>query len=143
MKLIFVGAIIWVVSQSLKFLIFVFKGGKVTPASAFWIYVWIGKFPSSHTALLSGVTYTIWREQGTSLLFGLAVVCSAVFIFTLLENRKRYELLKVHIAQSRDEAIRNIISDGKLDEFEGHTLSEIIAGFVLGIAVATIVGIYV
>ena len=143
MELIIVGAIIWLVSQSIKFLIFVFKGGKVTPALAFWIYVWIGKFPSSHTALLSGVMYTIWREQGASLLFGFSVVCSAIFIFTLAENRKRYEMLEGYCNQSSDSSIRSIISDGKLGEFEGHTVSEIVAGFVLGIVVAAIIGIYV
>lgn len=143
MKLILIGAIIWFVSQSIKFLIFIAKGEKITPDSAFWIYFWIGKFPSSHTALLSGVIYTIWREQGTSLLFGFAVVCSAIFVFTLAENRKRYEMLKGYCNQSSDSSIRSIVSEGKLDEFEGHTISEIIAGFILGIAIAAIIGIYV
>ena len=143
MELILVGTIIWLVSQTIKFLLFIFKGGKVTPASAFWIYVWIGKFPSSHTALLSGVMYTIWHEQGTSFLFGFSVICSAVFIFTLAENRKRYKMLQVYCNQSNDPSIRSIISEGKLGEYEGHTVLEIVAGFILGIVVAVIVGIYV
>ncbi len=142
MKLILVALIIWFVSQTIKFLLFAVKGGKITPSSFFWIYVWIGKFPSSHTALLSGVVYTIWREQGASLLFGFAVICSAIFIFTLAENRKRYELLSGYCTQSHDEAVRNIVLDGKLDEFEGHTILEIIAGVVLGVAVAALFGIY-
>src|SRR6185436_19567942 len=142
MQLIIVAAVIWVVSQSIKFLLFLFKGGKISLSSFCRIYIWIGKFPSSHTALLTGVIYTIWLKEGVSLLFGFSVVCAAIFIFTLWENKKRYELLKEYLIQSQDQSIKNIILDGKLDEFEGHTALEIVAGSILGFAVAAFMGIY-
>lgn len=142
MSIIIIALITWFVSQTVKFFLFLVKGGKVTPDSLLWIYIWIGKFPSSHTAMLASVLYTIWHKEGASSLFGFAVVCSAIFVFTLSENRKRYELLKGYCTQSNDPAIQKIVQDGKMDEFEGHTFIEIIAGVLLGITVATIIGAY-
>ena len=139
MKLLIVTIIILAVSQSIKFLIFLYKGGKITKDSVFWNYIWIGKFPSTHAAILGGVLYTVWHEEGISLFFGFCTVISALFIYMLIENKKRYKILETYFSKSNDHAIQSIISDNKLNEFEGHTAREIIVGLVLGITLAIVV----
>lgn len=143
MKLVEIALAILVISWGIKLALFVYKGGKATLDSILWNCVWTGRFPSTHTAVLGGVIYTIWHEEGFSFLFGFSVIVSVIFVYTLLENRKRYLLLKSYYLKSQDVTIKSIVLDGKLDEFEGHTMSEVNAGFILGVAVAALVGIYV
>lgn len=143
MKLIGVALVILFIGWGIKLLLFVLRGGKITPTSILWNCVWIGKFPSTHTAVLGGVVYTLWYAEGLGSLFGLSVVVSVICVYALLENRKRYELMKTYYIQSHDEAIKSIIVEGKLDEFEGHTVLEIVAGAILGVVIAVFVNMYV
>ena len=107
--------------------------------SVIWNYIWAGKFPSTHAAVLSGVLYAIWYEDGPSLLFGFCVIVSSLFIYIYIENKKRYHILESYFSKSNDTAIKNIILDKRLDEFDGHTVLEIIAGVVLGTVTAIVV----
>lgn len=143
MELIEIALVILLTSWVLKLLLFVAKGGRISLNSFLWNCIWIGKFPSTHTAVLSGVVYTLWYTEGLSPLFGLSVVVSVICVYALLENRRRYELMQTYYIQSHDEAIKSIIVEGKLDEFEGHTVLEIMAGAILGIVVAVFVNMYV
>lgn len=143
MHLLIVVGVILVVCWCTKLLLFLSKGGKPSLHLFVWTCVWTGKFPSTHSAVLAGVMYSIWRTEGLSPLFGFSVVISAMNIYTLLENRKRYELLVPYLSQSNDPSLQSIAAHKKLDEFEGHTLTEVIAGLALGLVVAVLLELYV
>ena len=143
MKLILVSLIILLISQSVKFFVFLYRGGKISSNSLFWNYLWAGKFPSTHMAIMGGAIYTIWYENGPDLLFGLGIILTGIVFYILIENKKRYKLLEAYYSKSEDKSIRGIVNDGKLQEFEGHAAVEIISGFLLGLLVAFVYNIYV
>ncbi len=138
MKLLLLALLILLVSNTIKFVIFLKNGGSISRSSLWWYYFWVGKFPSSHAALFSGVTYGVWYESGFSQSFALCIIISLFVMYTLLENKKRYELLESYYMKSRDEAFQCLVSERTIADFEGHHLADVVAGVVVGIGVAII-----
>lgn len=85
--------------------------------------------------------YIIGKEDGLGLLFGFSVIVGGLFIYSLLEDKKRHELFEEYFIKSEDEAIRRIVSDKKLLQFNGHALIDVVAGVVLGLLIAVSMGI--
>ncbi len=143
MKLLIISAIIIVVSQSLKLLIRLCRGERISNKLLSWVYIWTGGFPSTHSAVIAGMIYVIGREEGFGLLFGFSVIVGILFIYGLLEDKKRQKLFEEYIGQSKDEAMLKIISDKKLLQFNGHTLIDVIAGITLGLLIAVLVDLFI
>ena len=139
MKLLLLALLILLVSNTIKFIIFLKKGGSISRASLWWYYFWVGKCPSTHAALFAGVTCGIWYESGFSQFFALSVIISLFVMYTLLENKKRYELLESYYMKSNDHAFKCLVSERTVADFEGHHLADVVAGVVVGVAVAVIV----
>ncbi len=143
MKLLIISAVIIVVSQSLKLLIRLCRGERISNKLLSWVYIWTGEFPSTHSAVIAGMIYVVGREEGPGLLFGFSVIIGALFIYGLLEDKKRHELFEEYISQSKDEAMLKIISDKKLLQFNGHTLIDVVVGVTLGLSTAILADLFI
>ena len=123
-------------AQLLKFLAELLFHGKVD----FRTLVTTGGMPSSHTALVVGLTTSVGLTQGwTSPLFDVALVFSFIVM---------YDAAGVRRAAGRQAKILNdIVSElqhdfkfsfPRLQELLGHTPREVLGGAVLGILVACV-----
>lgn len=143
MKLLIISIVIILVSQSIKFILHLFRGERISRKLLSWVYIWTGEFPSTHSAIIAGMIYVINREDGFGLLFGFSVIVGAVLIYSLLEDKKRHKLFEEYLSESKDEAMLKIISDKKLLQFNGHELADVVAGLILGLLVAILMDSFV
>mgnify|MGYP001596821656 CR=1 FL=1 len=143
MKLLIISAVIVFVSQSVKLMLHLFRGERISKESLSWVYIWTGEFPSTHSAIIAGMIYVIGREDGLGLLFGFSIIIGALFIYGLLEDKKRHKLFEEYLSQSKDEAMQKIISDKRLLQFNGHELVDVVAGLILGLLVAILMNLFV
>ncbi len=117
----------FVVSQALKIIIFSYKKEQVT------LYSMIspGGMPSTHSALISGLTTSVALHNGLgSTEFAICVAISIIVIHDAIGTRQT-----VGIHAKTINAMGGSTC-AKLTERIGHTPLEMIAGVVLGITVA-------
>lgn len=89
-----------------------------------------GGMPSTHSAFISALTFLIGYKEGfDTSIFALA------FIVTLIVC---YDAFNVRYESGLHAKILNEKYDLKLHESIGHSLTEVIVGFIYGIIVATI-----
>jgi hypothetical protein len=97
-----------------------------------------GGFPSSHSAFAVAGAFAIGITEGyTSAAFAIGVIVAAIFIYDILR-------LRPTIAQSKKELDRLIEKGGleridRAPQFEAHSLTEVLAGIVWGLACAALV----
>ena len=126
--------IAWGIAQSIKLPIEYLQTRKWN-----WsLLVQAGGMPSSHTALLVGITHGIGLSVGfDSALFALAFAMSMVVIYDATGIRrqagKHAELINAMI---NDLAAGNPLKEEQLREVLGHTPLEALGGIVLGLVVA-------
>ncbi len=96
-----------------------------------------GGMPSSHTTTVSTMSTIIGLTQGfDSPLFGVCIVVSAIVIRDALGVRQQVGQHAI--------ALNKIILKGYFDDIKtlntriGHTLSEVLAGFILGVFWGTV-----
>ncbi len=99
-----------------------------------------GGMPSSHTALMVGISHAIGLFDGyNTSLFALSVAVSMVVIYDATNIRrqagKHAELINAMI---RDMAAGHPLKEEQLREVLGHTPLEVMGGFLLGIVIAQI-----
>lgn len=135
MKIIIVSIVAIVITQFIKIIWFYFGADHRASHPFLWPTFWIGGFPSSHTAALTGALYAMWRYDGMSSLFGFGVVISLLIIYGLLEDKKRQVLFEEYFVQSSDSSLQKIVAEERLLSFSGHSLFEIVSGGVVGIIV--------
>lgn len=102
------------------------------------LFVQAGGMPSSHTALVVGITHGIGLSVGfDSALFALAFAMTMVVIYDATGIRrqagKHAELINAMI---NDMAAGNSLKEEQLREVLGHTPLEVLGGFLLGLVVA-------
>lgn len=121
----------WLVAGLMKFLINSIKAKKL----AFGL-IGYGGLPSNHTAIVSSITALIAFKEGIGHpTFGVAVTLA--FIVMLDANSLRLQVGKHAVAINKLAA--EIEEHQHLRERMGHTLLEIVAGIVVGGAVAATV----
>jgi len=125
MRFILIPLVSVFICQILKIILYIGRREKLSMQNLIWEGFWVGKFPSSHAALIASLLYLLWKDIGFSSVFAFAFFISLLIIYSLLENRKRREIIESHIGENK-----------KLQEFDGHTVFEIISGIVIGIVVA-------
>ena len=135
MNIILASALAVLVAQFVKIVIFYVGPESHNRHSFLWPAFWMGGFPSTHAAILTSTLYTIWKYEGTSLLFGLGVIISLLLLYGLLEDKKRQILFNEYFMQSDDLQLQKMVTEGQLLSFSGHSFPEIIAGGLLGILV--------
>ncbi|MHB9144200.1 MAG: divergent PAP2 family protein [Symbiobacteriia bacterium] len=121
-------------------MIFKAIGNRFKLGHFYWRRVGYGGFPSSHTTLVTTVTFMIGIDQGfRSPLFALAAFVDGVVISDAAVVRraagKQAEALNRIILELRK---THTIKEEQLRELLGHTPYEIIGGFILGVLAAVV-----
>ena len=99
-----------------------------------------GGMPSSHSALLVGVTHSIGLFIGyDSAIFALAVAITMIVVYDAAGVRRQAGMHAERINVLFDELLSGHIWDtNELREVLGHTPLEVIGGVLLGVVVATV-----
>lgn len=124
----------WFIAQLLKVVLTLVRYNRLDISRM----VGSGGMPSSHSAFVMSITTAIGLREGFgSALFALAVVLSLVVMYDAAGVRraagKQAKVLNEIVEQmERHEQV----SSEKLKELLGHTPVEVIAGAVLGVAIA-------
>jgi len=97
-----------------------------------------GGMPSSHSALVTGVTVGIGQTMGyNSPLFALALVTSAIVIYDATGVRRQAgDQARVLNLMIEELLTGHPLAEKELKEVLGHTPREVVAGIALGVAVA-------
>ncbi|NQU17018.1 MAG: divergent PAP2 family protein [Candidatus Saganbacteria bacterium] len=130
------GGVAFLISQTLKVILYYFKDGELD----FWHFCEAAGMPSTHSAMATAMTLSVGIIEGfASPIFALALVFSIIVM---------YDAMGVRFAAGQQALILNkIIEDiyserggekEKLKELIGHTPSEVLGGFVLGLLVALV-----
>lgn len=134
----------WFVAQALKLIFFIIKKrGKTTIHDVIYYMVKSGGMPSGHTASFMAMTMTIGYVSGfNSVIFALAL-CNTLIII--------YDATNVRFSVGEHGKLLNKIIDDKnkvdgtklkkLRVVEGHTIAEVIVGFLIGVFIATLIKI--
>jgi acid phosphatase family membrane protein YuiD len=97
-----------------------------------------GGMPSSHTALVTALTFGAWHLFGVdSSIFSVTLIFSLYFVFEAAGLRQEVGNQAKVLNDLVDElrATRHV-DRSRLKELVGHTWGEVLGGFVLGIIVA-------
>ncbi|PJE64172.1 MAG: hypothetical protein COU90_03655 [Candidatus Ryanbacteria bacterium CG10_big_fil_rev_8_21_14_0_10_43_42] len=124
MEIIIGTLVIWFISQTIKYSIRILGGERVSFQSFFWAYMWASGYPSSHSAVLAGLTYFVGVKEGFSTTFAITAVVSSVLLYNLIDNKKQQDLLKKF--HQRGGAYKHLI------DMSGHKLGEVVMGVMLG-----------
>jgi acid phosphatase family membrane protein YuiD len=103
-------------------------------------WVSTGSFPSSHTAVVVALTTAIFVHEGISTLFAVAGTFSVIAIQDAMSSRRSIgeqgtALSKLMKKLSPNEKVPYVAI--------GHTITEVIAGAVLGIIIGTTVALFI
>jgi acid phosphatase family membrane protein YuiD len=130
------GLLSWALAQILKVATSFVREHRVNFR---WLYS-AGGMPSSHSALVSGITVAIALSEGVdSPLFALAVGVAAVVMYDAAGVRRAAGRQATVLNQIVDELFQgHPISEERLRELLGHTPLQVAAGGLLGSIVATL-----
>jgi acid phosphatase family membrane protein YuiD len=134
-NIVFMSAITaWFLAQLLKTMTSYWKHGEFNLERL----VGAGGMPSSHTALVVGLASAVALNDGLqSSLFGMAVVLASIVMYDAAGVRraagKQAKVINKLVRQLR---VEHTLHDIRLKELLGHTPLEVMAGALLGFAVA-------
>jgi uncharacterized protein len=97
-----------------------------------------GGMPSSHTALVTALTFGVGRATGIdSALFGVTLLFSLYFVFEAAGLRQEVGN-QARVLNELAEELRHThhIDPNRLKELVGHTWGEVLGGFLFGLLVA-------
>ena len=126
----------WFVAQSAKIIIaLIVRKGKISFSELVELVMKSGGMPSSHTACFTAASLTIGFRGGfDSALFALAVAMTVIIVYDATNVRyavgQQGKLLNKIITMSETQAAKPI----KI--VEGHTVPQVIVGFMVGVLVA-------
>ena len=138
MKFILTPLLSVALCQFIKFIIYFWQGGRLSRNTLLWEGFWVAKFPSSHGAFVASSLYLLWMNGGLNAVFGFAFVVSLILIYSILEDKKRQELVETYMIKSKDDELKKLVTDRKLYDFNGHTLFEMLSGIVVGLIVSIV-----
>lgn len=130
----FIAQIIKVVLNLAKYFINKKKGVE-TKKVTFSTFLKLGGMPSSHTATVIALCACLLFTEGiNSPIFAASGVFAFIIMFDAVKVRLPVEKLTEAFNQLQDKVYGQDVKDVK--KVEGHTIPEIIGGFILGVAVA-------
>jgi acid phosphatase family membrane protein YuiD len=131
-----VATLAWIIGQFLKFPLDAILNKRLN-----WgVMLSAGGLPSSHSALVVAVTLSIGLHDGFgSSLFALAAAVTMIVIYDAAGVRRQ---AGIH-AERINQIMKTLFESGQIPEKElkemiGHTPFEVIAGVILGIAIALV-----
>ena len=135
-KVLIGGLAAWLLAQGLKLPMEYFR----TREWKWSILLSAGGMPSSHSALVVGVTHGVGLFYGfDSPLFALAVALTMIVIYDAAGVRRQAGMHAERINLLFDELLHgHIWDDNELREVLGHTPLEVTGGILLALAVATV-----
>lgn len=133
-KVVGVSALSWAIAQVIKIILDYFKN-KTFDYSRI---IGTGGMPSSHSAFVSGLTFSIGFQEGfSSSLFAISFAFAMVVMYDASGVRraagKQAEVLNIFIDNFEKHGIK---IDSRLKELLGHSPVEVLAGAILGLVVA-------
>ena len=138
MKFFIIPFLVLIVCEGIKLAIYFLKGGRLSSSEMIWEVFWVGKFPSSHSAVISSSLYLLYTNSKDLAVVSFALFISLIILYGLVEDKKRHKLFEYYAIKSNDKSIQAIVRDGKLGDFNGHSIIQILAGIVLGIGISTL-----
>src|SRR3989344_3537864 len=117
----------WFVSQTIKVLIMSIKKKKLRLD----YYITGSGMPSSHTAIFVALTYSIYLLEGISNLFIVTLIITLVIMDEVLGFLSIQKI--VHVLNYLLDTFE--VKQTKLREDIGHTIPEVIVGFLIGMLV--------
>ena len=120
-------------SQFVKFLIKIFKERRVKFE---WLYRGYGGMPSSHTAFMTSMATSVYLIEGMSILFLFSIGMMFIVIQYVLDIKFFFDLSGRYV----DDMVGIFTDFGqstqkKFDNIAGHTVNQVIAGFLIGLFV--------
>lgn len=143
MKFILIPLIALVFCQLIKLIIALVKNHDISFTRIVWEGFWVGKFPSSHSAVLASSFYLLAKYSLNPSIVAFGLVISLLYIYGLVEDKKRQEIYDGYMLKCSDISLQKIATDKKLLDFSGHTFLEIFVGLIVGILIAVIFDILI
>ena len=134
---VFVVAVVaWAIAQALKVIVLLIRTRKFDLSRL----VGSGGMPSSHSALVTSLAAAIAQADGVrSSSFALAAVFAAVVMYDAAGIRQAVSIQARMLNRLIDEYFRTQEwNEKRLRELLGHTRLEVVAGFLLGLAIAVL-----
>lgn len=129
LKYIIIPILAAILSQSIKILLEFIKTKKINLNR---LIDGMGGMPSTHSALVSSLSTTIYLEYGTSPLFAVTLFFSLITM---------YDSMGIRYESSKQAKIINKIADSNLEENIGHKPIEVLIGAFIGIFFTLIISI--
>lgn len=128
-----VPTVAWIVSQLLKYLI---HSIKLKSLKSYKYLYSSGDMPSSHAAMMVSLLATLGMRGGIATpIFGAVTVLTGIILYDAVNVRRAVGEQSLVLQKLQE-------SMGKSDDFhvaKGHTLTEVLAGSILGLLVSGIV----
>ncbi len=127
LKYILIPMAVIILSQTLKFIIYFIRSGKI---DIIRFLDGMGGMPSSHSSFVASITTLIYLNYGLfSPLFAICLVFSLVTI---------YDAMGIRYESGKQAQVLNKITKGNLKESLGHKPIEVLVGVIFGIVMAVI-----
>ena len=135
-KIVLTILITLVFTQIAKFFTYRFSNGKFD-----WVkLVDTGGMPSSHSAIVSSLTFSIFLIEGFGTLFIIAVVFSTIVVRDAMGLRRQAgEQAKILNKIVDDLKIKGKLAPARLKEIIGHTPLQVFIGVLLGLIIAVVI----
>nr|KKS45984.1 MAG: hypothetical protein UV11_C0036G0006 [Candidatus Giovannonibacteria bacterium GW2011_GWF2_42_19] len=127
-----------VICQGIKLLIYISKKEGIAFNKLIWEGFWVGKFPSTHSAVISSSFYLLVQTKETAFI-GFAFFVSLLIFYGLIEDKKRQELFEFYFSRSKDSSLQTLVRERKLLDFSGHAPIQVISGIVLGVGISVLI----
>lgn len=123
----------WLAAHAVKYVLQLIKsGGK---AKSLGIFMRAGGMPSSHTAVMTALATVICVRQGVgSAVFGLCVTVAAIIMYDAVNVRRS-------VGEQADVLKKVAVNTNNNKQFYvayGHTITEVVVGVIVGLAVGFI-----
>ena len=120
-----IAVVVQVSCQLFKFVYYSIKDRRISPK----YFVTAGGVPSAHTAFVTALAVSVGIRAGfASDLFAIAAVFSAIVIYDAFRLRGHVQ----HHAKVINQHVLAKTDDEPLSEMVGHSMSEIVAGLLIG-----------
>jgi acid phosphatase family membrane protein YuiD len=133
-EIIYITLLSWFIAQTLKVIITLILDKKIN----LYRFVGSGGMPSSHSALVMGLSTAIGLKHGfDSSLYAIAIAFALIVMYDASGVRRavgKQAIILNKIIQDKQK--HKPIGDGRLKELIGHTPIEVFAGALLGIFIA-------
>ncbi len=105
-----------------------------------WRYIFLAAgMPSSHTATVTALSLSLYLSEGPSNLFFAVTALSLIVIRDVIGDKAFAQAQENIINRIFDKITRGQFEAARWNTLIGHTLKEVLVGFLLGIAVTFVI----